>query len=179
MESCERMNGHDLVLEAWPSIVDAVPSARLLIVGDGSDLPRLKRRVAEERLEGVEFTGRVGDSERDALYRRASVFLFPSRQEGFGLAAVEAAEAGLPVVALRGTVMEELFPLGSGVELIAGINPRPLADATIDLLSNRRRAREMGAAARDRVYQLFLEEHFSTRFDAAVAPLLWYSRCVT
>jgi glycosyltransferase involved in cell wall biosynthesis len=164
--------GHDQVLDAWAAIVAAVPTARLLMIGEGSDRPRLMRRVAQEGLRGVEFTGYVSDTVRDELYRKARVFLFPSSQEGFGLAAFEAAAAGMPVIGLSGTVLEELFPGGRGVRLVSAEGSGPLADATIELLSNASAAMTLGAEAQRRVYETFLQEHFVARFENALAPLL-------
>jgi glycosyltransferase involved in cell wall biosynthesis len=58
---------------------------------------------------GVELTGTVTDAHLAELYREASLFLFPSRCEGFGLPALEAARLGTPVLAARATALEELW----------------------------------------------------------------------
>jgi len=55
------------------------------------------------------------DEERDQLYARSRLLFLSSKQQGFGLAGVEAAAAGMPVMGLAGTVMSELFPNGSAV----------------------------------------------------------------
>jgi glycosyltransferase involved in cell wall biosynthesis len=91
------------------------PDAKLLIVGAVNDQARLRQRVAQEQITGVEFPGRLSDQERDQLYARSRLFFFPSKHEGFGLAGVEAAAAGVPVLGLAGTVMSELFPNGSAI----------------------------------------------------------------
>jgi phosphatidylinositol alpha-1,6-mannosyltransferase len=170
MAANERRKGHDQVLDAWRTIRAAVPHARLLVVGTGDDQPRLARRAVQEKLAGVEFLGWIDDTTRDALYAEASVFLFPSRQEGFGLAAVEAGAQGLAVVGLANTVMEELFPEGQGAVLARAATGAAIAEVTIPLLADQALARAVGEAARARVHASLLEEHFVARFREAVAP---------
>jgi phosphatidylinositol alpha-1,6-mannosyltransferase len=172
MSPSERRKGHDPILDGWRKIRAAVPTARLIVVGDGGDRGRLEARVRDEGLEGVEFTGRISDAARDSLYASSSCFLFPSVQEGFGLAAVEAAASGMAVLGVRGTVTEELFPEGSGVALVAEPCGDAIADAAIPLLANPELARSMGALARSRVAEHFLEEHFAARFVDALTPFI-------
>ena len=171
MASVERLKGHDPVLDAWPDVRERVPDARLLIVGSGNDLPRLKRRVAREQIGGVEFLGRLSDGERDRLYAGSRLFFFPSKQEGFGLAGVEAAAAGMPVMGLAGTVMSELFPNGSAI-LANDLLASTISQAAVRVLGDSEYATAMGLAARKRVEENFLEEHFIARFQAALKPLL-------
>jgi glycosyltransferase involved in cell wall biosynthesis len=73
-------------------------SARLVIVGQGSERKRLERLASG--VPGVEFLGRRTDEEVRELYRRARVLLFP-QVEDFGIVAVEAQACGLPVAARR------------------------------------------------------------------------------
>jgi len=148
-----------------------IPDARLLIVGCGDDLARLKRRAAHEQIGGVEFLGRLSDGERDRLYAGSRLFFFPSKQEGFGLAGVEAAAAGMPVMGLAGTVMSELFPNGSAI-LANDLLASTISQAAVRVLGDSEYATAMGLAARKRVEENFLEEHFIARFKAALKPLL-------
>ncbi len=69
------------------------------IVGDGSLKPYLADMTRKLGLEGrVRFLGHVPDSEIETLYRRASVAVFPSLYEPFGIVALEAMGAGIPVI---------------------------------------------------------------------------------
>jgi glycosyltransferase involved in cell wall biosynthesis len=76
----------------------------LRIVGDGPERPKLERLVAKLDLrENVFFFGhRTREQIRD-MFANADVFVMPSRLESFGLAALEARTAGLPVVAMADT----------------------------------------------------------------------------
>jgi phosphatidylinositol alpha-1,6-mannosyltransferase len=171
MASVERLKGHDAVLDAWPELRKSVPDAKLLIVGAGNDQARLRRRVSHEQIAGVEFLGRLSDQERDQLYARCRLFFFPSKQEGFGLAGVEAAAAGVPVLGLAGTVMSELFPNGSAI-LVNDLLASTIGGAAVPVLRDSEYATALGLAARKRVQENFLEEHFIARFQAALRPLL-------
>lgn len=164
MEPGEAYKGHDPVLDAWPRIVARVPDARLLIVGDGGDLPRLRARVANEAIRHVEFTGRIDDLARDELYRRARILFFPSKNEGFGLVAVEAALYGVPTVGLRGTVMEEVYPEGTGSVLAEAYTADAISAAALPLFEDALLARELGSLAQERARTTFLAAQFGERF---------------
>jgi len=147
----ERYKGHDAVLDAWPIIRSAVPGARLIIVGTGDDEDRLRERVSNERRRGVDFCGRLTDAQRDEIVRSGRLLFFPSTGEGFGLAGVEAASAGVPFVGLAGTVTEELFPPGTGAVLAKKGDGQSIAEAALPALSDAQHAAQLGQAARARV----------------------------
>jgi len=172
MVSHERLKGHDAVLNAWPEIRASVPDASLTIIGTGDDEGRLRRRVRDELLESVTFCGRLKNGARDRLYASSRLLMLPSKQEGFGIVAVEAASFGVPVLGLAGTVIEELFPNGRGVQLASDWESHTIAQAAIPLLSDHRLATVLGQAAYSRVQSVFLEEHFSERFRHALSQLL-------
>jgi phosphatidylinositol alpha-1,6-mannosyltransferase len=171
MASVERLKGHDPVLDAWSEVRRSIPNAKLVIAGGGNDQARLRRRVAQEQIAGVEFLGRLSDAERDRLHARSRLFFFPSKQEGFGLAGVEAAAAGVPLLGLAGTVMSELFPDGSAM-LINDLLASTIAQAAVRVLGDSQYATALGLAGRKRVEENFLEEHFIARFQEALQPLL-------
>lgn len=171
MASPERYKGHDAVMNAWPLIRAAVPQATLAIVGTGGDAERLRRRVRDEHLEGIRFTGRLSDEERDRAYCSSRLLFYPSEQEGFGLAGIEAASFGVPFMGLAGTVTAELFPDGYGVVLANDLKPESIAEAAIPVLTDSQLASRLGVAARKRVQSTFLEEHFARRFRRALAPI--------
>jgi glycosyltransferase involved in cell wall biosynthesis len=87
--------------------------ARLRVVGDGPDLPRLERLAGPE----VEFLGRLTDDEIREEYRRAAAVVLPG-EEDFGIVPVEAQACGRPVVALgRGGALETVIDGDTGVHV--------------------------------------------------------------
>lgn len=88
------------------------PTAELTIVGDdrtypSQDLAALVRRANLQ--EAVSLRSYVPESELDELYQRATVFVFLSEYEGFGLTPLEAMSAGVPVVVADTPVARELY----------------------------------------------------------------------
>ena len=86
--------------------LDAATEAglRLVVVGPEKE-PELARTLRER---GADLRGYVGDDELAGLYRAASVLVFPSRYEGFGLPVVEAMASGTPVVASDDAAVREV-----------------------------------------------------------------------
>jgi phosphatidyl-myo-inositol dimannoside synthase len=172
MADSERLKGHDSVMDAWPLIKSSVPDAKLMIVGTGNDKRRLENRVKTEHLAGIEFCGWIDDAQRDRMYRSCRVLFYPSKQEGYGLAGVEAASFGVPVLGLAGTVTEELFPPGTGAVVAKDLSRESIAEAAIPLLQSAQHAQALGRAAAARVNAVFLKEHFADRLRRALAPHL-------
>jgi phosphatidylinositol alpha-1,6-mannosyltransferase len=172
MADSERLKGHDAVMDAWPLIRSMIPDAKLMIVGTGSDKSRLQKRAKAEQLEGLEFCGRIDDERRNQMYRSCRLLFYPSKQEGFGLAGVEAASFGLPLLGLAGTVTEELFPPGTGAVLAKDLSKESIAEAAVPILRSPELAAKLGRAASATVKARYLEEHFFGRLRQALAPVL-------
>ena len=74
---------------------------RLVIAGDGPDRDAIRRLAAELGVaDRVELPGQLSRVELRALYARSQAFVLPSERESFGIAALEARAAGLPVIAM-------------------------------------------------------------------------------
>ena len=94
-------------------VVDELPRdrrARLRIAGDGPLRSRLQQAIARWHLESdVELLGVRSRAELRDLYAASDVFVLPTVRESFGLAALEARCAGLPVVAMASSGVSELI----------------------------------------------------------------------
>jgi len=92
----EHWKGLDILLHAWARISRERPDRdlRLLIVGTGSDAEALRDRIAAMQLRTVRWVDRfVGDQNEIRHYLSAAdVYAFPSREEGFAVAPLEATE---------------------------------------------------------------------------------------
>jgi glycosyltransferase involved in cell wall biosynthesis len=88
------------LIEAFSELRRTHDDLKLLIIGDEiSKLPALRRAVHRHKLhKHVRFLGYLKDDTLTVLYRLASVFVFPSLYEGFGLPPLEAMASGTPVV---------------------------------------------------------------------------------
>ena len=104
------------------------PSLRLVIAGDGPDRVALTRQATALGIaDRVELPGQLSRDALRALYARADVFVLPSERESFGIAALEARTAGLPVIAMRDTGARDF--LRHGVEGLLTRDERDLTRA--------------------------------------------------
>jgi glycosyltransferase involved in cell wall biosynthesis len=94
-------------------LADAAVPLHLDVLGEGPQRGRLERYVARNGLEGVvSLPGRVAREELPARYAAADIYIAPGRLESFGIAALEARTAGLPVVGRAGSGIEEFVQDG-------------------------------------------------------------------
>ncbi|MFF0433372.1 glycosyltransferase [Streptomyces sp. NPDC004327] len=157
-----RQKGQDVLLDAWPAVLDAVPDARLVLVGDGPEAERLRAAAGA----AVRFAGAVADTA--PWYRAADVVVLPSRWEGMALAPLEAMASGRPVLVADVDGARESLPPGhEALCLVPPGDPAALAAALRRLLGRPGLRHSLGREAR---------EHVLSRFDvrrtgAAVAEL--------
>ena len=127
----------DRLIEAF-SIVRrrGVQDVKLLIIGDEiSKYPNLRRLVHRYQLHHhVRFLGFVPDATLAVLYRLASVFVFPSLSEGFGLPPLEAMAAGTPVITSNVSSLPEV--VGDAALLIDPMDAGAIADNIVRVLSD-------------------------------------------
>jgi glycosyltransferase involved in cell wall biosynthesis len=105
------------------------------------------RRLAEEAgvTDAVHFIGWVPEEEKPALYSLATLFLYPSLYEGFGLPPLEAMSCGTPVIASNAASLPEV--VGDGGVLVDPRDPEAWAEAMVALLTSPRRQEDLSAKA--------------------------------
>lgn len=149
-----RSKGHLDLLEAFAQLRQGRPEARLLIVGDGD----LKQEIVS-RAEGLGIEPSliwVPGTDDTARYLAAmDVFVFPTLQEGLGLALMEAQAAGVPVVATRIGGVPSLVEDGVTGWLVAPSTPGEIAAAVGRYLENPESARTIARQAAERVRERF------------------------
>jgi glycosyltransferase involved in cell wall biosynthesis len=150
-----RQKGQDVLLEAWPSVKERVPSAGLVLVGDGPEEDRLRSSAGP----GVRFAGHRDDVAR--WLAAADVVVFPSRWEGMSIAMLEAMARGRSIVATDVSGAREALGADAGAIVPVG-EPGALADALAARLLNPDEAAAEGRAARLRA-----ERHYSFATTAA------------
>ena len=108
---------------------------RLVIAGDGTQKPRLQRLVRRLGLQGVvEFPGILDQPAIADLLARSDIFVLPAIQEAFGLAALEARAAGLPVIGMGRSGLRHL--IRHGEEGLLAADDAELRDNILSLITD-------------------------------------------
>jgi glycosyltransferase involved in cell wall biosynthesis len=145
----------DVVIGAFNRISLRRPEATLVLVGpDNEGLgPTVRRWVQEAGLENrVIFTGMLKGDEKHQAFRAASVFIFPSYAENFGVVMLEAMAAGCPLIISRGIdVWQEIE--ATGAAFVVNSDVTEVADATCSILDDSARRALMGQAGKKGIYR--------------------------
>ncbi len=169
--SLEPVKGHEILLHAFRQVVDRFPAARLKIAGDGSLKTALENRARElDLINQVEFCGKLAHHHLPELYRSATIFVQSSLYESQGMALLEAAASGLPLVGTQVGTLAELAP-DAAVAVAVG-DSEELAEAIISLLRDPQRAASLGRAARARVEREYGLDRTVERFMALYRSLI-------
>jgi phosphatidyl-myo-inositol dimannoside synthase len=163
--------GFDVLIDA----VAGLPDTQLAIAGGGRDRRRLEARAAKRGLEPrARFLGRVPDAVLAPLLGSADLFAMPCRDrwlgleaEGFGIVFLEAAAAGVPVVAGRSGGSHEAVVDGATGFVVDGRSAREVRGAIARLVDDAELRAQMGNAARVRAVSEFSYDHLVER----LAPL--------
>lgn len=161
------------LLESYTRLVQRWPDApRLVLAGRAVALskPWLEALTKEPLASKAVHLGYVADSEREALYKGASVLVLPSFNEGFGLPVLEAMTVGVPVIASNRGALPEV--LGDAGLLIDPDDPDSLASALERMLTDTALARRLAARGlrRTRLFDWITSARaLRSAYDEAVA----------
>ncbi len=168
------------LLRAWRIVIDQAhlsgATRELVLVGDGPQRPRLERIIKELELSDcVRLIGALPRAEVIGYLQQADVFALPARTrlaglnpEGLGLAALEAAACGLPVIVGDSGGAPETVRHGDTGFVVPSHDHQRLAERLMLLLGNTSLAREMGARGRRYVAEQFGAERARVRLRTAL-----------
>jgi N-acetyl-alpha-D-glucosaminyl L-malate synthase BshA len=154
------------VVRVFAGVRVALP-AKLVLIGDGQDRQAALELAASLGVErDVVFLGKQNDVER--LLALADLFLLPSQDEAFGLAALEALSCAVPVIATNVGGIPEVVEDGKSGFLLSPGDVDGMARAALSLLTDSTRLAEFRAAARQQAV---------SRFDASLIVPQYESYC--
>jgi glycosyltransferase involved in cell wall biosynthesis len=137
-----------------PLVLKEIPTANLMIVGQGREETALKKMAQDLSLTNhVRFENTINQTHE--LLPAFDVFAMPSLMEGLGLSVMEAQACGIPVVASRVGGLVDLIEDGRSGYLVAANDPAALANRIIDVLRDPIKAKMMAGQARTNIEQYF------------------------
>jgi len=157
---------HEGLLQIFAKVKDYVPEAVMVLMGDGPLRPHIEKRAKAMGVgESVLFLGTRGDAR--FLMHGCDVFIFPSLFEGFGLAALEANAAGIPVVGSKVSGVEEAVENGATGMLFPPEDVEGMARACVYLIHDMDARTSYGKRGVERAQKLFsIERSASDLFSA-------------
>lgn len=146
--------GVETAIAAFAEVADDVPTAVLVLLGEGPERATYEAAVPAGLRDRVRFVGFRPQAELPACFAAARVFLFPSRHDGWAVVINEACGAGLPIVVSRqtGAARDLVVPGENGV-VVDRDDVSGFATGLRGYLLDSDRAAQHGAASRARVAQ--------------------------
>jgi glycosyltransferase involved in cell wall biosynthesis len=147
--------GHVYLIEAMRSVLEKIPSAQLLIVGDGKEKQALMNLTKTLKLENNVFFRPAAADTRDVL-TAMDIFVLPSLKEGLGIALMEAMVQGIAVIGSEVGGIKTLIKQGFNGLLVNPADTKVLSRAISELLADAGKRQALGNNARD-----FISKNFS------------------
>lgn len=148
--------GLDTLLHALPAIRRHHPDLVLTVVGAGAERNRFEALAHQLEVGAcVSFVGAIPHDVLPACYRRATLLVVPSHEEGFGLVVVEALGCGCPVVASDLPVLRNVLLDGQAGSLFRPGDPHDLKETVCRLLADEPYRRTLAETGRRSVCERF------------------------
>ena len=161
-----REKGLDVLLAALAQLIERGAPVRLVLAGDGPERARLERLARKLGIASrVDFRGEVPHDQVPAVLAELDVFALPSRAEGFGVAALEAAAMELPVVASNVHGLPDVVDDGRSGLLVPPNDAEALAAAMERLIADAGLRGAMGQAGRALVERRYRWEENAAQME--------------
>ena len=135
--------GQEYLISAIPEVLKQIPTIKLLLIGDGSELLAMKALVLKLGIQNnVEFIKEVNQEELHEYLHKATIYVAPSLGEGLPLIVLEAGQAGLPVIATNVSGNNEIIKDNTSGLLVPATDHKALTQAIIRLHNNPQLAKE-------------------------------------
>ncbi len=165
------IKGHVRLVDVFSQILRRIPTAVLVIVGDGSARDNVERRIEELGLDSsIYFVGERQDV--PLILSALNVFCLPSETEGMPITLLEAMAAARPVVASTVGAIPEVVEDGVSGILTSPFDSDAIEKALLFMAEDSQRAARMGEAGRRRVAQDFSSETALRNYEALYERML-------
>lgn len=137
-------------LRAFRLVKERFPAARLTVAGSGPELKNLQALAAELEVAGaVTFAGRLDIDQMAQLYNNADLMVNPSLADNLPVSILESLASGVPVVSTNVGGVPFLVEDGKTALLVPAGDPAAMAEAMVDLLTDRGKACRLTEAGRE------------------------------
>jgi glycosyltransferase involved in cell wall biosynthesis len=142
--------GPEELVRAWARVGARRPGDRMVVIGVGPSEPAARALAARLGVaDTIDWAGFVDEDRKRELLARSRLLMFPSHEEGWGIAVCEALAAGTPAVCFDLPILRELF--SAGIVPVPLGDWRRLGDAAVDLLLDEGLRASLGDAGRRQV----------------------------
>ncbi len=142
----------------------------LQIAGDGKALAQAKEVVAEQQIQGVEFTGYIRGAEKNKELFQSDIFILPSYTEGMPGALLEAMAAGLAVLIRDVGGVPDFFTEKMGY-MTNSYEPEVFADFIVELISSPEKIEEIGRYNRQYAQENFVVSKVAEKLKERIATI--------
>lgn len=151
------------VIDIFEKVSAKLP-AKLLLIGEGPDTILARRQITKKGLtDKVIFLG--NQNRVEAVLPCADLFLLPSEEESFGLAALEALACGVPVIGTSGTGLVEVVDDEVNGYLLSVGDTTSMADKAIKLLQDETKLKKFKESASRLVAEKFKAKKIVTQYE--------------
>jgi len=173
MSKDDRYKGIDNVIKSIPDVVREVGPVEYRVIGRGTDVPRLQALAAGLGVSRyVNFMGGLSDAELRDQYQHCSLFVMPSKKEGFGIVFLEAMAYGKAVIGGAHGGTPSVVKDGETGLLVDSSNVPDITHSIVNLLRDKKLREKFGEAGRRRLLSDFTFEKFEHNLDEVLRPLL-------
>jgi N-acetyl-alpha-D-glucosaminyl L-malate synthase BshA len=152
-------------------IISKEIDCKLSLIGDGPERYEAEEMAKNLRIsESVEFLGNVKNVQE--IVGKSDIFLLPSEDESFGLAALEAMSCGVPVVATNVGGLKELISHGVDGYLTGVGDPEALANYSLEILQDPELQEKLGRNAREKVLGTYIPDKIVPQYEDLYKEIL-------
>ena len=142
------------LMEAWNQLVQQKPNTQLIVFGKGS-IKSAQKKLSQEAIQSVTFYGHRPKTELIEYLNLATVAIFPSYSETFGLGAVEAMSVACPTIFTKRTCGPEIIEDGFNGLLVDPDNPTEICEKLLLLIENPTFAKKIGLQGKLKVTECY------------------------
>lgn len=164
----------ELAIETLKKLKSRFPDLRLVMVGpDKGTLKRVQELAGRYQLqESIDFVGKVANDALSTYYQTSSVYLNTTRYESFGIAVVEAAACGIPIVSTEVGEIPYLWKDGEEILILEERTPECMASQVEKILTSHSLAEKLSDNARMKAMSLDwkqIEKQWTSLFTELLA----------